>query len=96
VQYAELIEPVDKRIKGLEDYIKVVLYPVFLFCAISAAKELDGFGDEWQACSIYAEEKLHKHRVVVVLVRKFVGFADEIELVCIHAHLLLLCLEICS
>ena len=55
------------------------VYPVFLFCAISAAKELEGFGDGCQACFIYAEEKVHKHQVVVVLIRKFVSFADEIE-----------------
>jgi hypothetical protein len=28
---------------------------------------------------IYAEEKVHRHQVVVILIRKFVNFADEIE-----------------
>jgi hypothetical protein len=51
-QYAELIEPVDKRIKGVEDYIKVVAWlwlPCFLFYAVSAPMQLEVFGDGCQA-----------------------------------------------
>lgn len=64
-QYAELIEPVDKRIKGVEDYIKVVAWlwlPCFLFCAVSAPMQLEVFGDGCQAVLYMQGEKVHKHQ----------------------------------
>jgi hypothetical protein len=46
VQYADLIEPVEKRIKAVEDYIKVIAYPISMFRVISAGNDLDGLGDD--------------------------------------------------
>jgi hypothetical protein len=64
-QYAELIEPVDKRIKGVEDYIKVVAWlwlPCFLFLCGFCSYAIRSIWGWMPSCFIYAGEKVHKHQ----------------------------------